>query len=286
MNKLLLLTLLFASSLLLSACDTTIDVPNDQKDITPLSLTIEELAIYDGQNGEKAYIAVDGVLYDVTNNSNWNNGSHNGYMAGLDLTEEIKSLSPHGVNVLEGLPIVGELIADSTVEDPIIEDPIVETIYLTIKELEMYDGQNDQLAYIAIDGIIYDVTDESNWANGTHNGLYAGNDLTVEIGSSPHGESVLEGLTAVGELVIDHSSNEPYMYLTTVELSLYDGSGDHKGYIAVRGVIYDVTDERKWSDGTHEGYTAGMDLTSAFENSSPHSLNIFSDLTIVGELIE
>ncbi len=76
-----------------------------------LALTLDQLKQYDGKNGNSAYIAVGGILYDVTNDNNWKNGSHKGYSAGYDLTEQIEGKSPHGTSVLDGVPIVGKLVA-------------------------------------------------------------------------------------------------------------------------------------------------------------------------------
>lgn len=79
--------------------------------VTGLELTIEELAEFDGKDGAKAYIAVDGVVYDVTNVREWAGGSHWGkFSAGRDLTTEIKTLSPHGVSKLTGVPVVGKIV--------------------------------------------------------------------------------------------------------------------------------------------------------------------------------
>jgi predicted heme/steroid binding protein len=75
-----------------------------------LQLTLEELKQYDGQNGNPAYVAVDGVIYDVTDVPQWSGGKHNGYTAGQDLTDIIKNKSPHGVAKLQGVPVVGELV--------------------------------------------------------------------------------------------------------------------------------------------------------------------------------
>jgi predicted heme/steroid binding protein len=72
-------------------------------------MTLEELKQFDGKNGNPAYIAVDGVIYDVTNVSQWKDGTHNGYNAGNDLTNEITNLSPHGKRVLNNLKVVGNL---------------------------------------------------------------------------------------------------------------------------------------------------------------------------------
>lgn len=78
-----------------------------------LELTLEELAKYNGQDGNPAYVAVDGTIYDVTDSPKWSNGKHRsvkGVEAGNDLTEKIKSLSPHGTGILEDYPIVGKLV--------------------------------------------------------------------------------------------------------------------------------------------------------------------------------
>lgn len=71
--------------------------------------TLEELSEYDGKDGNPAYVAVDGVVYDVSDIAVWEGGEHfSGVVAGVDNTEKI-SQSPHGESVLENLPIVGTL---------------------------------------------------------------------------------------------------------------------------------------------------------------------------------
>ena len=70
---------------------------------------MEELSQYNGKDGQPAYVAVDGVIYDFSNIPEWKDGEHNGYSAGNDLTEAIKTKSPHGVSKLRGVPVVGKL---------------------------------------------------------------------------------------------------------------------------------------------------------------------------------
>jgi predicted heme/steroid binding protein len=66
----------------------------------------------------------------------------------------------------------------------------------TIKELAQYDGLNGSKAYIAVDGIIYDVT--SVFKKGAHQGLQLdGTDATVAFESRPHSSSILNGLPKV-----------------------------------------------------------------------------------------
>lgn len=70
--------------------------------------TIEELKQYDGQNGNKAYVAIDGNVYDVTDVDPWTGGKHHGNTAGNDLSEAIMK-SPHKHSVLAKLNKVGVL---------------------------------------------------------------------------------------------------------------------------------------------------------------------------------
>lgn len=69
--------------------------------------TFEELAQYDGSNGKPAYVAIEGIVYDVSNVSDWVVGTHFGLTAGKDLTEQFNSC--HGISTLKKLPKVGVL---------------------------------------------------------------------------------------------------------------------------------------------------------------------------------
>ena len=80
-----------------------------------IELTLDELAYYDGTDGKPAYVAVDGVVYDMSDSSRWRGGNHNGYQAGQDLTNVIDNISPHGRRTLSRVPQVGILV-ESEVE--------------------------------------------------------------------------------------------------------------------------------------------------------------------------
>ena len=90
-----------------------------------------------------------------------------------------------------------------TVEEPAVEAPAEEvgSTDVSLSELGDYNGKDGNPAYIAVDGVVYDVTDNEAWAGGEHNELPAGFDYTDEILESPHGEEVLENLEVVGNLV-------------------------------------------------------------------------------------
>ncbi len=74
--------------------------------------TPSELKKYDGKNGRRAYVACNGIVYDVTESFLWKNGKHQAlHEAGRDLTEEIKE-APHGEEFLKKFPIVGRFVND------------------------------------------------------------------------------------------------------------------------------------------------------------------------------
>lgn len=85
-------------------------IEEDSESSGLLELTLDELKAYDGTNGNPAYIAIDGKIYDVTDIPNWNGGNHNGFKAGNDLTKEMKEISPHGVSKLQLVEEVGIIV--------------------------------------------------------------------------------------------------------------------------------------------------------------------------------
>ena len=121
-NKLKTLALSASTVFLLTACggdtateEPTTEAPEDtteqttEETATQDTFTIEELSEYDGQDGSNAYVAVNGIVYDVTDNDAWTEGEHAGeQLAGTDATDVITE-SPHGESVLEDLETVGEL---------------------------------------------------------------------------------------------------------------------------------------------------------------------------------
>lgn len=68
-----------------------------------------ELVQFNGKNGQPAYVAVDGTVYDVSGKDAWKGGQHHGNLAGQDLTDALWNKSPHKDSVLSGLPVVGKL---------------------------------------------------------------------------------------------------------------------------------------------------------------------------------
>jgi predicted heme/steroid binding protein len=71
----------------------------------------------------------------------------------------------------------------------------------TQAELSRYNGKNGNPAYVAVNGTVYDVTNNAAWAAATHFGLTAGRDVTREFASCHSGQPILSRLKAVGKIV-------------------------------------------------------------------------------------
>ena len=79
-------------------------------------MTLAELAEHDGRDGRRAYIAVSGTVYDVTDSPRWENGLHPpDHQAGQDLTEELAK-APHVRTVIERFPVIGSIEEEATAQ--------------------------------------------------------------------------------------------------------------------------------------------------------------------------
>lgn len=72
------------------------------------TFTVDEVAKFNGKDGNKGYVIYKGMVYDVTNHPRWTTGEHNNNTAGTDLTDFI-SKSPHGDAKFKELEIVGKI---------------------------------------------------------------------------------------------------------------------------------------------------------------------------------
>lgn len=71
--------------------------------------TEEELAQYDGRNGNPVYVGYKGKVYDVSNSFLWKDGTHQAlHSAGVDLTNALEQ-APHSEDALKKFPVVGIL---------------------------------------------------------------------------------------------------------------------------------------------------------------------------------
>ena len=122
----LLLAILVFSVALLAGCGgdsgtevpadegAVVEVPGDGGDVTGgETFTLAELAGFNGKDGKPAYVAVDGVVYDVTGASQWPQGDHVpcdlDAAAGKDLSEVLKQAPARMRGYIEAKPVVGTL---------------------------------------------------------------------------------------------------------------------------------------------------------------------------------
>lgn len=129
MKKIILVLML---SLFVSACSSTQTTPTESNN-TPtdatadpardaetgllidastglLTMTLDELAQFDGKDGHFAFVAVEGQVYDVSDDRKWRNGVHeDGIVAGIDATDYMSS-SPHGMDILKDFTVIGTLV--------------------------------------------------------------------------------------------------------------------------------------------------------------------------------
>ncbi len=114
MKKFILIGLILLGGIALVSCSpsqnnssniATTTNGSSQKTLPVFTLT--ELAKYDGTNGAKSYVAIYGVVYDVS--AYFVNGMHQGmHLAGTDASA-VFAQSPHPKSMLSALPIVGTL---------------------------------------------------------------------------------------------------------------------------------------------------------------------------------
>jgi predicted heme/steroid binding protein len=86
--------------------------------------------------------------------------------------------------------------------DPGDDAKSMEKRRFTRKELARYNGRDDAPAFLACEGLVYDVSGSFLWQQGRHQVLHAaGDDLTDELAQAPHGADLLQKFPVVGVLV-------------------------------------------------------------------------------------
>ena len=82
---------------------------NETIQLDQREFTLEELAEYNGAGGRPAYVAVNGIVYDVSLEPTWGGSTHFNLYAGKDLTAQFNGCHGGNLEVLRNLPKVGIL---------------------------------------------------------------------------------------------------------------------------------------------------------------------------------
>ncbi len=191
-----------------------------------LGLTMTELRRFNGKDGP-AMVGVNGLVFDVSRSSSWRTGNHkNQHNAGDELTHDIVRLSPHGV---------GRLVNNFR--------PYAILVF-TPQELAQFTGRNKTKIYTAVNGIVYDVTNSREFANGVHRGHPAGVDLTREIYQLPNHINLLnrQNIYRIGLLV-----------LRSTDVSAFDGKNNTKPYVIIENSVYDISSKANIDAGKDYG---------------------------------
>lgn len=192
-----------------------------------IELTLEGLKAYNGTKGKPSYVAFKGIIYDVSKVEAFKKNTYKTLIPGTDITKALAKIK-NGEALLKSAVKIGKVVAKATT--PVVAKPntgstgttsasntstekseskastgsttdTAKPLELTLEQLKAYDGKDGHKAYVAIDGIIYDVTAISAWKNGIHQGKYqAGQDLSEVIKKSPHGKAALDKAIVVGKI--------------------------------------------------------------------------------------
>lgn len=211
-----------------------------------LAIDIDELSSFDGKN-KPALVAVNGIIYDVSNSNLWRGGVHRGrHSAGEELTYDIVKDSPHGIRKLQGFRTYGVLV-------------------FTLEQLSKFAQDTKAKPYVAFSGVVYDVKDSPayNGRNRTFHSFPVGQELTYELSRVENVQASLSKSFPVGLLIFDAQT-----------LSRFDGTQvrvfneeTYKSFIMVAGIVYDVTNVPDWRAELklEDDAQAGKDYTGQFE---------------------
>lgn len=184
-------------------------VPTAVRQVPNRVFTPAELSKYNGRNGQPAYVAVDGWVYDMTGSRFWVNGVHGvceeDSTAGQDLSEAMREAPPGMRKMLLRFPLVGQMKGNKSKPPPVAAAQSVPQKTFTAAELAKYDGKNGHRAYVAADSLVYDVTGSPFWVNGMHSmcnvSSTAGRDLTAALKQAPPSmRGMLQRFPVVGRL--------------------------------------------------------------------------------------
>jgi len=83
----------------------------------------------------------------------------------------------------------------------------------------------------------------------------------------------------------DKHADAPLPVYTRAQLALRNGQDKPEVWVALNGLIYNVSISRLWRNGKHYEHWAGQDLTDELKDA-PHTEKVFDKFTVIGRLKE
>lgn len=260
-----------------------------------LILTPEELAEFNGKDNKPAYITIDGMIYDVTNIELFNESPHNELQLGKDLTSEFKECHGGDMSFLKNISVVGMLAEAEEVEFMEEVEPYYADKRLRImgtEELAKYNGEGDKPAYVAIDGMIYNVTNQPFLKVNPHGELKFGADISKEYREChKDNKDLLKNIPVVGVLYDFPENNRgkhdniELKEFTLEELEMYNGNDGKPAYIAIDDLVYDVSGTDLFKKAPHNELKLGRDLTKEFNSCHKDDKSVLSKIPVVGSIV-
>ena len=245
----------------------------------------KELAEYNGEGDNPAYVAIDGIIYNVTNLPFLKVDPHGELKFGTDISKAYRECHKDNKDLLKDIPVVGVLY--DFPESDRGKHNTDELKQFSLGELEMYDGNNNRPSYVAIDSVVYDVSGVDLFKENPHNTIKLGRDITKEFNECHKGDkTLLLGIPVVGVLVYDDyelkplGSNEVREFRVN-ELSTFNGQCGKPPYIAVFGTVYDLTDGE---DLGLRDIKLGCDLTGEYKEIYGNNKSALKNLKVAGVL--
>jgi len=72
--------------------------------------------------------------------------------------------------------------------------------------------------------------------------------------------------------------------ISLAELSLRNGRDHDDVWVAYKGLVYDLSQSRKWKNGLHYSHWAGQDLSAELKDA-PHSEQEILRFPVLGKLL-
>lgn len=154
---------------------------------------------------------------------------------------------------------------------PMLEE-LVPLGYLILSEKEMMDASK---VYVAVHGVVYDLTHLGRWSGGNHLGQHSrGEELTHQlVQRAPHSEALI-------------SRGHPVAFLGYHPHELETKKTRSAVYVSSFARIYDFTQLARWSTGSHLGrHSGGEELTYDLRRDAPHPVSRIDRGYVVGLFI-